>query len=75
MKLGDLIDELTELRDRHGWDLPVQVAITTGPGAWRIVDLDRIRYSRYPSASSMPPRDESIALESAPIVCIIRPTT
>jgi hypothetical protein len=76
MKLGELIEELQGLQAQHGWELPVQVAITTGPGAWRTVDLDRVRYSYFGGAGNAAARrGESIALETTEIGCTIHPTT
>jgi hypothetical protein len=39
VKLGELIEELTELRDRYGWDVDVQACVP------QMVEISEVRYS------------------------------
>ena len=74
MTLAELIEQLQQLQAEHGPDLPVRIAVTTGPDAWKVFDVVRVRLSTA-SGMGARPRGRDVHIETETLNSTIRPTT
>lgn len=75
MTLTELIDQLTELRDKTDPDTPVVIGARTAEEAYTVLGVADVRLDVPPGMSGMRHRRASVVILSEEITRLIRPAT
>lgn len=73
MMLSDLAQQLADQLAAHG-DVAVHVAVVTGPGAARTLDVDAVTVTEPPGMGGAARRPAVVEIRTAPITWPIKPT-